>query len=71
MTISCLGNGIARPNPLPTDTKVHDGASSGVQSADPGYVFELGMAVAFTGVPEPTTILLLAPSLFLIRLRRH
>ncbi len=63
--------GILRPTPLPMDTKVHNGTSSGVQSADPGYVFELGLAVAFTGVPEPLTLLLLTPALLWMRPRRH
>lgn len=69
---SWMWAGILRPDPLPSDTKVHDGDSSGVQSDEPGYVFELGLAVAFTGVPDPTTILLVAPALLLMpRSRRR
>lgn len=70
-SVSWTWGGILRPTPLPMDTKVHNGSSSGVQSADPGYVFELGLAVAFTNVPDPTTILLFAPALFWMRQRRR
>lgn len=70
-SVSWTWGSVLRPNPLPFDTKVHDGTSSGVQSDDPGYVFELGMAVAFTGVPDPTTILLVAPALMLARRKRR
>jgi len=58
------------PSPGP-GTTVHDGSSSGVTPADPGYVFELGLAVAFTVVPEPTTLTLLLGGLLLARRRRR
>lgn len=37
---------------------VHDGTSSGVTPLEPGYVFELGLGMAFVPVPEPGTLLL-------------
>lgn len=49
----------AIPNPGPTTT-VNTGPAGGQPSSGGGYVFELGLAVAFTAVPEPSTALLLA-----------
>jgi len=58
------------PNPG-LNTTVHDGSQSGQMPAQPGYVFELGLAVAFAAIPEPTTAsLLLVGGLLVIRRRR-
>jgi hypothetical protein len=57
------------PNPGQT-TKVHNGSGL-VTPSQPGYVFELGLAVAFTAMPEPATAgLLLLGGMLLIRRRR-
>jgi hypothetical protein len=53
-------------------TTVHDGSNSGVSPLSPGYVFELGLSVAFVQVPEPATLSLLAPlALMVVRRRRR
>ncbi|MFH1419677.1 MAG: PEP-CTERM sorting domain-containing protein [Planctomycetota bacterium] len=53
-------------------TTVHNGFSSGQAPVQPGYVFELGVAVAFIAVPEPSTLALLSFGLLLvIRPRRR
>lgn len=58
------------PNPG-LNTTVHDGSQSDQTPAQPGYVFELGLAVAFTAIPEPATAsLLLVGGLLVIRRRR-
>ena len=53
-------------------TKVNDGFGNTVDPMSPGYVFELGMAVAFIVVPEPTTVglLLTGGAAMLLRRRR-
>lgn len=52
-------------------TTVHDGTTSGVTPQEPGYVYELGLAVAFI-VPEPGTVgVLLAGCVPLLLRRRH
>jgi hypothetical protein len=51
-------------------TKVHNGTSGGQTPLIPGYVFELGTSVAFTGVPEPASLALLLPVLLLLRRSR-
>ncbi len=60
----------AMPNPG-HGTTVHDGTYSGQPSLGDGYVFELGMAVAFLGVPEPSTLSLLLGGVLLISRRRR
>jgi hypothetical protein len=58
------------PNPGPS-TKVHNGSGL-VTPSHPGYVFELGLAVAFTAIPEPATAaFLLVGGLLLVRRRRR
>jgi hypothetical protein len=54
------------PNPG-LGTTVHNGFNSGVTPVQPGYVFELGLAVAITAVPEPSTLSLLVLGLWMIR----
>ena len=56
-------------NPGPIGSTIHNGIGGGLPSTGNGYVFELGLAVAFTLVPEPTAIVMLLP-LFLMS-RRH
>jgi len=52
-------------------TKVHTGFQSGVTPVQKGYVFELGLAVAFVAVPEPATAsLLILGALLLCRPNR-
>ncbi|MBN2559308.1 MAG: PEP-CTERM sorting domain-containing protein [Phycisphaerae bacterium] len=60
------------PNPGP-NTTVHNGmpGGGGQQSAGDGYVFELGLAMAFVGVPEPSTVSLLLGGVVLIGRRRR
>lgn len=55
--------------PSLTDT-VNNGFGASINPLDPGYVFELGMAVAFVEVPEPTTLVLLAAGAVPMILRR-
>ncbi len=50
--------------------KVNNGFGASIVPLDPGYVFELGMAVAFVEVPEPTTIAFLATVAVPLILRR-
>ncbi|MFQ5429626.1 MAG: PEP-CTERM sorting domain-containing protein, partial [Phycisphaerae bacterium] len=53
-------------------TTIHNGTNGGLSPSDPGYVFELGLAVAFVQVPEPTTLSLLAMgTVALLRRRRR
>jgi hypothetical protein len=55
-----------------TTTTVHNGTNGGQTPLIPGYVFELGTSVAFTAVPEPAVVALLAPlGLILARRRRR
>ncbi len=62
-------SGIANPG---LTTTVHDGFSSGVTPVSPGYVFELGLSVGFSAIPEPATLALLAPiGLAMVRPRRR
>ena len=51
-------------------TKVHNGTDGGQTPLIPGYVFELGTSVAFTGVPEPASLALLLPLLLVLRRSR-
>lgn len=52
-------------------TKVVNQFGATLDPTMPGYVFELGLAVAFVPVPEPATLALIAPAaMFLIRRRR-
>jgi hypothetical protein len=51
------------------NTTVHDGSSSGQPSAGAGYVFEIGMAVAFV-IPEPATILFCGSAFLMYVFRR-
>jgi len=60
----------AIPNPGPSTT-VHNGTSGGQPSAGGGYVFELGLAVAFTIVPEPMVAAPLACALLVMFSRRR
>ncbi len=55
--------------PSLTDT-VNNGFGASINPVQPGYVFELGMAVAFVQVPEPTTMAFLAMGLVPVILRR-
>jgi hypothetical protein len=55
--------------PSLTDT-VNNGFGASITPTDPGYVFELGMAVAFVQVPEPTTIAFVAMGAVPLILRR-
>ncbi len=50
---------------------VHDGTNGGLTPLDPGYVFELGMSMAFVAVPEPATLTLLVPGLLMVLRRRR
>ena len=50
-------------NPGP-GTTIHNGFSGGLPSTGGGYVFELGLAVAFTAVPEPGTAAMVCIGLF-------
>ena len=50
-------------------TSVNDGTTGGLTPLIPGYVFELGMSVAFAAVPEPATLALFL-GLFLLHRRR-
>lgn len=52
-------------------TKVNDGFGATVNPNSPGYVFELGTAVAFVAVPEPTTMCMLLSGGAAILLRRR
>jgi hypothetical protein len=65
-TCSWVWDDILAPTIL---TKVHNGASGGQTPLIPGYVFELGTSVAFTGVPEPASLALLLPVLLMLRRR--
>ena len=56
------------PNPG-QNTNVNNGQNSTTPS-QPGYVFELGLSVAFTALPEPATAGLLLLGLMLIRRRK-
>jgi hypothetical protein len=58
------------PNPGPAGTTVHNGIAGGQPSNGNGYVFELGLSVAFTPIPEPTSLALLLPIIFIRRRRR-
>lgn len=58
------------PNPGP-GTTIHNGTIGGQPSAGAGYVFELGLGVAFWGIPEPTTLTLLLGGLMLAARRRR
>jgi len=58
------------PNPGP-GTTIHDGTNGGQPSAGAGYVFELGLGVALTGVPEPATLTMLLGGLMLVLRRRR
>jgi hypothetical protein len=53
-------------------TKVNDGFGATVNPNSPGYVFELGTAVAFVAIPEPATmgLLLSGGAVLLLRRRR-
>lgn len=53
-------------------TMVNDGAGTSLAPAVPGYVFELGAAVAFVAIPEPATagLLMLGGATLLARRRR-
>ena len=57
-------------NPGPVGSTIHNGIAGGLPSTGNGYVFELGLDVAFTLVPEPATIVMLVP-LFIISRRRR
>jgi hypothetical protein len=59
--------GIVNPGLL---TTIHNGTTGGLTPLIPGYVFELGASVAFAAVPEPATMALMLPALFLLRRRR-
>lgn len=49
---------------------VHNGLASGVTPLSPGYVFELGLSVAFVHLPEPATAaMLLIGTLAMLRRR--
>lgn len=52
-------------------TQVNDGSGTTIAPLSPGYVFELGTAVAFVAVPEPTTMCLLLSGGAAILLRRR
>ncbi|HPF39544.1 MAG TPA: PEP-CTERM sorting domain-containing protein [Phycisphaerae bacterium] len=52
-------------------TKVNDGVGATIDPNSPGYVFELGMAMAFVAVPEPTTASLIIVSGAAVLLRRR
>jgi len=53
-------------------TMVNDGAGNTVAPVSPGYVFELGTAVAFVAIPEPATagLFMLGGATLLARRRR-
>jgi hypothetical protein len=52
-------------------TTVHNGFNTGVNPLIPGYVFELGLSVAFVEVPEPATLTMLAPFILMAARRRR
>jgi len=52
-------------------TTVHNGTSGGQSPLNPGFVFELGTSIAFTAVPEPASLSLLATGLLLVLRRRR
>jgi hypothetical protein len=52
-------------------TTIHNGASGGLSPLVPGFVFELGTSIAFTAVPEPASLSLLATGLLLVLRRRR
>lgn len=56
-----------------TTTQVNDGMGTTVNPLSPGYVFELGTAVAFVAVPEPATmgLMLAGGAAILLRRRRR
>jgi hypothetical protein len=65
---SCTWGNI--PNPGQT-TKVHNGIQGGVSPAQPGYVYELGLSVAYTYyLPEPASLSLLLIGALMIKRRR-
>jgi hypothetical protein len=54
------------------NTKVHTGFQAHVTPSQPGYVFELGLSVAFVAIPEPATAsMLLLGALVLCRSTRN
>ncbi len=52
-------------------TKVINQFGSELNPVSPGYVFELGAAVAFLPIPEPSTLLLIVPALLTFGRRRR
>ena len=54
-----------------TTTTINDGTNGGLPSTGNGYVFELGLSVAFTAVPEPVTMIFVGGAwLFLLARRK-
>lgn len=58
------------PNPGPF-ASVNDQFNASVPNLGNGYVFELGLSMAFVGVPEPSTLSLMIPAAIAILRRRR
>lgn len=68
-SVSWRWNNILPPS---TVTSVTNQFGTTFLPVDPGYVFELGLSVAFVQIPEPGTLAMLAPAaIFAIRRRRR
>jgi hypothetical protein len=67
-TVSWRWSNILAPTAM---TQVTNEFGVTLDSLDPGYVFELGLAVAFVQIPEPATLAMLAPAVLLVVRRRR